>query len=424
MSQLYSTHYPQAMTPPPDRRSTAAFDALEDISDSSEFEEYGHEIALVMKELEEQTAARPTYMSEQPEVTWKMRKTLVLWLIEVHSEYHLRQETLYLAVNILDRFCSLRKVPRTQYQLLGVTALWIAAKYEENHGSVPTLKQLYSICCDSYPEREFIQMELVLLNEIKFVLGHPTAEAFLKANCRFMNCVEPQSRALARYILEFTLIHKEFLVFPPSMLATASILVAEIIRGNHNYNFSDPNLCDCMVALSEHLMQPPETLVKKFASNKFLRSAIVVRNWVEIGCPNRHLIGQPSPSPSPAYSGLPTPPKYPLPAPAPANSWDIPRTPISPSMVSSLPAYWVSQLSQQEEATAAYGGLLGTSISSQSSCSSASSTSSAASSASISSMTSITSALLTASLETRLPPQHPRRANDHQLEHFPTVYMS
>lgn len=63
-----------------------------------------------------------------------MRKTLVLWMIEVHKEYHLRPETLYLAVNILDRFCSMDLIERHNFQLLGTTALWVAAKYEENHG--------------------------------------------------------------------------------------------------------------------------------------------------------------------------------------------------------------------------------------------------------------------------------------------------
>ncbi|TPX37369.1 hypothetical protein SeMB42_g06911 [Synchytrium endobioticum] len=328
------------MTPPPEKCSTAAFDALEDAFDEGEFEQYGVEIAQFSKELEEQTAARPNYMDEQPEVTWKMRKTLILWLIEVHSEYDLRQETLFLAVNILDRFCSLRKVPRNQYQLLGVTSLWVAAKYEENHGRVPTLRQLVSICCNSYPDREFIQMELVILNELKFVLGHPTAEFFLKANCRFMNCVEPQSRALARYLLEFTLVHKQFLVFRPSLLATSCIILAELIRDNTNWEYTDPNIVECMIALVDRLADPPEPLTKKFSHPKFLRAAFMVRHWFDNGCPNRNYIVIPPPSPRDLmYTGLPTPPKYPILPPVAnhlVNSWEIPRTPISQMVAPSI----------------------------------------------------------------------------------------
>ena len=59
-----------------------------------------------------------------------MRRTLIVWLVEVHREYHLRQETLHLTVNILDRYCSIKTCNREHYQLLGMTCLWLAAKYE------------------------------------------------------------------------------------------------------------------------------------------------------------------------------------------------------------------------------------------------------------------------------------------------------
>lgn len=70
----------------------------------------------------------------QKHISWKMRKTLVIWLMEVHKEYSLRPETLHLAINFIDRFCSSQLMDKFKYQLLGIVCLWIAAKYEENHG--------------------------------------------------------------------------------------------------------------------------------------------------------------------------------------------------------------------------------------------------------------------------------------------------
>ena len=60
-----------------------------------------------------------------------MRAILISWLIEVHLKYQLQPETLFITVNLIDRYCSTEKVPRSEYQLLGVTAMLIAAKYEE-----------------------------------------------------------------------------------------------------------------------------------------------------------------------------------------------------------------------------------------------------------------------------------------------------
>jgi hypothetical protein len=56
---------------------------------------------------------------------------LVDWLVEVVDEFQLSQETLFLAVALLDRFLSLKPVLCCQLQLLGVTCLWVAAKFEE-----------------------------------------------------------------------------------------------------------------------------------------------------------------------------------------------------------------------------------------------------------------------------------------------------
>lgn len=61
----------------------------------------------------------------------KMRTILVDWLIEVHHRFELMPETLYLAINLIDRFLSVKTVPRRELQLLGISAMLIAAKYEE-----------------------------------------------------------------------------------------------------------------------------------------------------------------------------------------------------------------------------------------------------------------------------------------------------
>lgn len=71
------------------------------------------------------------YMDLQPDINAKMRSILVDWLIEVHRKFELTPETLYLTMNIVDRFLSVKVVPRKELQLLGISAMVIACKYEE-----------------------------------------------------------------------------------------------------------------------------------------------------------------------------------------------------------------------------------------------------------------------------------------------------
>lgn len=66
----------------------------------------------------------------QPELQWYMRPYLVEFLVEIHQQFRLRPEVLYLSLNIVDRYVSKRVVFKKHYQLVGCAALWIAAKYE------------------------------------------------------------------------------------------------------------------------------------------------------------------------------------------------------------------------------------------------------------------------------------------------------
>ena len=71
------------------------------------------------------------YMDSQPDINAKMRSILVDWLIEVHRKFELMPETLYLTLNIIDRFMSVKAVARRELQLVGISSMLLASKYEE-----------------------------------------------------------------------------------------------------------------------------------------------------------------------------------------------------------------------------------------------------------------------------------------------------
>jgi cyclin A len=56
-----------------------------------------------------------------------MRAVLIDWLVEVTEEYKMQTETLYLAVNFIDRFLSYMSVVRAKLQLVGTAAMFIAS---------------------------------------------------------------------------------------------------------------------------------------------------------------------------------------------------------------------------------------------------------------------------------------------------------
>jgi hypothetical protein len=98
------------------------------------------------------TSVRPVYMEDQQYINERMRSILVDWLVEVHLKFKLVPETLYLTVNIIDRYLSKTEVSRPKLQLVGVTALLIASKYEEIYP--PELRDLVYICDRAYSKLE------------------------------------------------------------------------------------------------------------------------------------------------------------------------------------------------------------------------------------------------------------------------------
>jgi hypothetical protein len=98
------------------------------------------------------TSVRPVYMEDQPFIDERCRSIVVDWLVEVHMKFKLELETLYLTINIIDRYLAMAEVKKLKLQLVGVTALLIASKYEEIYP--PELRDLVYICDKAYSGNE------------------------------------------------------------------------------------------------------------------------------------------------------------------------------------------------------------------------------------------------------------------------------
>jgi cyclin B len=68
-----------------------------------------------MLNTESQYNPSPDCLKQQMEINLRMRLILIDWLIEVHLKFKLLPETLYLTINLLDRYCAIKPVQRTEY---------------------------------------------------------------------------------------------------------------------------------------------------------------------------------------------------------------------------------------------------------------------------------------------------------------------
>ncbi|XP_042507385.1 G2/mitotic-specific cyclin-2-like isoform X2 [Macadamia integrifolia] len=213
--------------------------------------EYIEDIYAHYRKSESSSCVSPNYMEQQFDINEKMRAILIDWLIEVHYKFELMDETLFLTINLIDRFLAQQAVVRKKLQLVGVTAMLLACKYEEV--SVPVVEDLILISDKAYTRKEVLDMERLMVNTLQFNMSVPTPYAFMR---RFLKAAQSDRKLelLSFFIIELCLVECEMLRFPPSFLAAAAIFTAQCtLNGSRQWtqtcewhsNYREDQLLEC-----------------------------------------------------------------------------------------------------------------------------------------------------------------------------------
>ncbi|KAI1798006.1 cyclin-like protein [Ganoderma leucocontextum] len=259
---------------------------VEDTDDPLMVSEYVVEIFDYLKGVEQTTMPNPNYMANQKDLAWKMRGILTDWLIQVHSRFRLLPETLFLCVNIIDRFLSARVVSLAKLQLVGITCMFIAAKVEE---IVAPSASNFLYCADSsYTEAEILQAERYVLKTIDWNLSYPNPIHFLRRISK-ADEYNIQVRTIGKYLLEVQCLEWRLIAAPPSLLAAASIWLARVILGfpdwtnnlAHYSSYRESDIIPTANLMLNYILKPVrhQSFFKKYASKKYLKASVFVREW-------------------------------------------------------------------------------------------------------------------------------------------------
>eukprot|EP00826_Nyctotherus_ovalis_P009584 TRINITY_DN12533_c0_g1_i4.p1 TRINITY_DN12533_c0_g1~~TRINITY_DN12533_c0_g1_i4.p1 ORF type:complete len:257 (-),score=76.40 TRINITY_DN12533_c0_g1_i4:108-878(-) len=192
--------------------------------------EYFNEILTYSRELELKRRVKYGYMQAQTDITERMRGILVDWLVEVHFKFSLVPESLYFTVHLLDRFLQLESTKRTHLQLLGITVLLIACKYEEIYP--PEIRDLVYIADNTYSREEIKRMEMNVFRVLGFDLGTVTSYRFLEYYSAILG-VTVMTKCMAQYFLELALVEYKTLQYNDSLKAAMALYLAS----------KDENIC-------------------------------------------------------------------------------------------------------------------------------------------------------------------------------------
>jgi len=208
-------------------------DGVQDIDTSEDHNnpqlcvEYASAIYSYLRKVENGLSIKKDFL-QGCNVNGKMRGVLVDWLVEVHSQFKLLQETLYMTVYIVDKFLQSEgySIRRNKLQLVGVTAMFIASKVEEMYA--PEINDFVYITDNAYSSGEVRQMELRMLNTLGFNFSRPLPLHFLRRNSKAGD-VDVVQHTLAKYLVEMSLVEYSMAHIPPSLIASAGLLLSLMI---------------------------------------------------------------------------------------------------------------------------------------------------------------------------------------------------
>jgi G2/mitotic-specific cyclin-B, other len=186
-------------------------------------------------------------------------------------------ETLYLTINMLDRFLQMKQVRRSKLQLVGVSCMSLAAKYEEIYP--PELRDYVHVTDRAYSKAEIVEMETDIANTLQYNITVPTVHSFL---CRFLKAAHADRTMvqLACFLAERTLQEYSMCKFLPSIIAASAVLVARKSLRRHPWSptlvkytkYDEPDLAECISELNkivDNRANQQQAVSRKYSSQKF-----------------------------------------------------------------------------------------------------------------------------------------------------------
>ena len=235
------------------------------------------------------------YMKNQNEINPEMRSILNNWLIEVHDKFNFNEQTLFVCINLIDRYLSIKKIERSNYQLVGICALLIACKHEEIN--LPNPKDFLFITENAYSSEQLYKMEYDILNSINFEVLIPTQlDFYLYLSYKFD--LSEKEDLLGKYLLNICLIDYNLIKYSFSIIACSCLYISmkwfkkkdnyilskvydnQYFNGNNSSNINVKNCISDICILFENMIKTDYQSAKgKYSQDKYKNiSYLIIQN--------------------------------------------------------------------------------------------------------------------------------------------------
>ncbi|EHB14336.1 G2/mitotic-specific cyclin-B1 [Heterocephalus glaber] len=224
------------------------------------------DVVLAVNDVDAEDGADPNLCSEYVKDVYAYLK-----------QERLLQETMHMTVSIIDRFMQNNCMPKKMLQLVGVTAMFIASKYEEMYP--PEIGDFAYVTNNTYTKHQIRQMEMKILRMLTYGLGHPLPLYFLRRASKIGE-VDVEQHTLAKYMMELSVLHYDMVHFPPQIATGAFCLAWKILDNGewtptlqHYLSYTEESLLSIMQHLAKNIVVVNHGLVKHMTiKNKYATS--------------------------------------------------------------------------------------------------------------------------------------------------------
>ncbi|KAM5146745.1 cyclin-P [Mantella aurantiaca] len=194
--------------------------------------------------------------------TSEMRTMLVDWLVQVHEYLALQDETLYLAVFLMNSYMKVHKIHVSLLQLLAASCLFIASKMEERF--IPKPSELCFMMEDAFSKKELLKMERKILKRLSFQLHYTQPLYFLHILSTAGKFPEKVLH-LAMYFMELTILEADGALFEPALLASAALKLAHMVSQESGSLYPGQACQGSLYYYSDAELNGPQNLMAKIA---------------------------------------------------------------------------------------------------------------------------------------------------------------
>ena len=240
---------------------------------------YIKSIMTYIRSKEEQYAIPSNYLAHR-KILPSYRKQLLDWILQVHGKIRCVQEVFFLSVYLIDKYILLRpEVPKKQYQLVGITAFWIAAKFEEIYP--PHHKSLVKMTDSAYTPEDMLKMEQSIIRTLKWDVNPPLACNFLRRASKVAE-VGVYHHTMAKFFCEVALLDYKLVGVAQSKIAAAALCLSLKILKFENFEWGRfmeeyvkysevelaPTMGDIVVALNSIKNSRCQAVINKYLQEK------------------------------------------------------------------------------------------------------------------------------------------------------------